>query len=83
MTFEKFHEGTPSWPDVKPALHEYQCGQRRHEEKGSQLKFQSLLEYDTVSLNHIQSADSIKTQHHDARQRKAIMIKGNANLTSQ
>ena len=49
MTFEKFREGTPSWPDVKPALHEYQYAQCRHEEKGSQLKFLSLLEYDTVS----------------------------------
>ena len=49
MTFKKFYEGTPSWPDVKLALHEYQYAQCRHEENGSQLKFLSLLEYDTVS----------------------------------
>ena len=49
MRFEKFREGMPLWPDAKPALHEYQYAQCRHEEKGSQLKFLSLLEYDTVS----------------------------------
>ena len=37
MTFEQFREGTPSWPDVKPALHKDQYAQCRHEEKGSQL----------------------------------------------
>ena len=30
MTFEKFREGTPLWPDVKPALHEYQYAKCRH-----------------------------------------------------
>ena len=52
------------------------------EELGSQLKFLCLWEYDTVSLNHVPSADTVKNRNHDAKQRKAIMTQGNDNLTS-